>query len=387
MDFGSLPPEITAALIHSGPGVGTWVDASAAWEQLAVDLEDSLPGYVTVLSALADGWRGPSSAAMTDAVAPYLSWLQITAQQCAQVAASTRAAAAAFEVTRGAVVVPPTVTANRTHLAQLLATNWLGTNLAAIAETEAQYVTMWVNNSAAMYRYAAATAQALDLPRFSSPPTIVAPTATATAAAAAAQAAAAPGAAAAPAASTPLGDLLTSILSTPLGFNPQTGWFGLANTYANQFIAGGFPINLLSYLAQLNAVQSIQSVGGEVGQGLSEGMSALSTVGSDLTGAVRGMGSAAPTAAMGVGVTVGKLTMPPATVGMLAGSKSAVQLAAAVTPLPTSEFGMPNIPMPPMMMPPRTSAGKKKREGRDYDDIEYGLEIKGTFMTRPPPAG
>jgi len=43
--------------------------------------------------------------------------------------------------------------------------------------------------------------------------------------------------------------------------------------------------------------------------------------------------------------------------------------------------------MPPFMMPPRVPAGKRKREGRDYDDIEYGLELKGTFMTRPPSAG
>ena len=39
------------------------------------------------------------------------------------------------------------------------------------------------------------------------------------------------------------------------------------------------------------------------------------------------------------------------------------------------------------MMPPVTPRDKRKREGRDYDDIEIGLEIKGTFMTRPPSAG
>ena len=64
-----------------------------------------------------------------------------------------------------------------------------------------------------------------------------------------------------------------------------------------------------------------------------------------------------------------------------------MQLASAVSPLPTGEFGLPSIPMPPVMMPPRAPAGKRKREGRDYDDIEIGLEIKGTFMTRPPSAG
>ena len=381
MDFGTLPPEITAALIHSGPGAASWIEASGVWEQLGIELEESLPSYASVLSSLADAWSGQSSMAMIQAVEPYLSWLRTTAQQCQQMGSSAQAAAAAFESARRTVVVPPEVTANRTRLAQLLATNWLGTNLAAISETEAQYEGMWVNNSAALYRYQAASAQALDLPQFSSPPAIVNP-------AAAAQAASAvPAAAASPAASTPLGDFLTSVLSTPFGFDPRAGWFGLANTYAYQFIAGGFPINLLSYLAQSTAAQALQSVGGEVGQGLSEGEAAISAVGADLAGALRAVGPVAPTAAVGVGVSLGKLTMPPALVGMLAASKSAVQLASAVSPLPTGEFGLPSIPMPPVMMPPRAPAVKRKREGRDYDDIEIGLEIKGTFMTRPPSAG
>ena len=81
---------------------------------------------------------------------------------------------------------------------------------------------------------------------------------------------------------------------------------------------------------------------------------------------------------------MGKLTMPPAVVGMLAASHTPVQLASAVTPLAAGESGLPFLPPP--MMPP-VAPRKRKREGRDYDDIEYGLEIKGTFMTRPPSAG
>jgi PPE-repeat protein len=372
--FGILPPEISSALIHSGPGAGSWVQAADVWQRLGFELEDSLPGYASALSSLAEDWSGPSADAMSQAVEPYLAWLWTTAAQCQQLASSAQAAASAFESTRLAVVVPAAVSANRTRLAQLVATNWLGTNLAPIAETEAQYEAMWVNNSAALYRYRAATAQALALPQFSSPPAIVSPTA------AAAQASAAPAAAAAPA-QTALGDFLTSLLSTPGGFNPQAGWFGLANTYANQFIAGGFPINLLSYLAQMSTAQGVQSLGGDVGLGLAEGEAAVGAVATDLTGAVE----SAPTAAMGVGVSIGKLTMPPATVGMLASQP--VQLAAAVSELPTGEFGLPSIPMPPFMMPPATKARKRPKEGRDYDDIEYGLELKGTVMPRPPSAG
>jgi PPE-repeat protein len=262
----------------------------------------------------------------------------------------------------------------------LIATNWLGTNSVAIAETDAQYEGMWINNSAAMYRYAATAAQATQLPKFSSPPVIVNP-----AAAAAAQATAAP--AAATSAQSAIGDFLTSILSTPGGFNPQTGWFGLANQWASQFqAASGFPINLLGVLAQLQTAKGFSALGGDVGQGLAEGESALGASEASLAGALRAAGSgAAPAAAVGVGVSMGKLTFPPAVVGMLAASQTPVQLASAVSPLAAGESGLPF--MPPPMMPPVTPRDKRKREGRDYDDLEIGLEIKGTFMTRPPSAG
>jgi PPE-repeat protein len=379
MDFGSLPPEISAALIHSGPGAGSLMEASAVWQRLGIEVEDCLPGYASVLSSLTEAWQGPSSAAMAEAVDPYITWLNTTARQCEQLASSMRAVATAFELACRTVVFPVQVTANRTRLARLVATNWLGTNSVAIAETDAQYEGMWVNNSGAMYRYAATSAQATQLPQFSSPPAITNP------ATAAAQTSAAP-AAAAPAQST-VGDLLTSLLSTPGGFNPQAGWFGLSNTYANQFLASGFPINLLTYVVQSTSARALQSVGSTVGQGLEEGESALGAAEAGLADAIRAVGSAtAPTAAVSVGVSMGRLIMPPAVLGMLTASQAPVQLASAVSPLPPGEFGMPAIPMPPVAMP-ASSPRKGKREGRDYDDIEYGLELKGTFMTRPPSAG
>ncbi|MDT5256377.1 MAG: hypothetical protein QOD10_1457, partial [Mycobacterium sp.] len=179
MDFGTLPPEITAALIHSGPGAGSWIDAAGVWQQLAIELEDSLPGYGSVLSSLTDTWSGPSSTAMIQAVEPYLSWVRTTAQRCEQLAASAQAAAAAFNSAVAAVVHPTYVGANRMRVAQLLATNWFGTNLAAIAATEGEYEGMWANNSAAMYRYQAASAQVFQLSQFTSPPAIVNPAAAA----------------------------------------------------------------------------------------------------------------------------------------------------------------------------------------------------------------
>src|SRR5262249_10403085 len=148
-----------------------------------------------------------------------------------------------------------------------------GKNLAAIAETEAQYENMWVNNSAALYRYEANSAQALELPQFSSPPSIVNPAGTAAQASAVSAAAALPADTVPPPVS-PIDQILQAI---GVLFDPNQGWFALGNTYANQFISSGFPINLLSYLAQNTSAQALQSVAPDIAEGLSEGESALGT--------------------------------------------------------------------------------------------------------------
>jgi PPE-repeat protein len=377
MEFTTLPPEVTSALIHSGPGAESLIEASGAWQRLGTNLEESAPTYAAALSSLTGTWRGAASSAMVQAVEPYLTWLRTTAQQCQQTASSAQAATAAFNSVRAAVVPAAQVSANRTRLAQLLATNRFGSNLPAIAETEDQYQSMWANNSAAMSRYQAASAQATTLPQFSSPPPITNP------AGAAAQASAAPAAtaAAAPAAAT---TSPASILESLASIDPQAGYIGLANQYINQFISSGFPINLLSYAAQNTSAQALQSVGSDIGQGLQEGLQSVGNQGSGALGSLGAAGlSAEPTAAIGVGVSVGKLTAPPAVVGLLPASQ--VQLASAATPLVPGDSGFPMLPM----MPPPIGAGSgwRKRKQQKYEDIALGAELKGTVMPRPPSAG
>ncbi len=376
MSFITLPPEITSALIHSGPGAGSWLVASRAWERLGTDLEDSIRDYAPVLSSLSEAWHGPSAAAMTQAVGPYVTWLRTTAQQCQQLSASAQVAAAAFGSTLASVVHPSLVTANRAQLLHLLATNAFGMNLPAIAATEAQYQEMWANNSSAIFRYQAASAQALPSSQFTSPPTIT------TATGAATQASAVPATASGTAAPTS-----ASILSSLESFDPQAGWFGLANQYANQFISSGFPINLLSYAAQNTSAEALQSVAPEVGQGLSEGESALGTASASLSNAVQALGgSQAPTAAMGAGIKIGNLMAPPAVVGLLPAAQTPVQLASSVTPLAAADSGFP---LPPLMPPPMSSAGSgwRKRKPQKYEDVAYGKDVEGTVIPRPPSAG
>ncbi len=376
MDFGMLPPEVTSALIHSGPGAGSLIAASGVWHQLGAELEDAVRGYASALSSLTEVWRGPSALTMVKAVEPYLAWLSVTAEQCQLIGSSVQTVVAAFELTHFTVVHPSLVSANRARLAQLLATNFFGVNLPAIAETEAEYQAMWVNNSTAMYRYAATSASAVVPPQFSPPPPVANP------AGLAAQASLVPSATNAPQTALSFAPALTQTASA---FDPNRGWFGYFSTWGNQFIASGFPINLLTYLAQATRAQALTSLNSEVGTGLAEGEAAALGGGAfGGIGAGLGLAEATPAAAMGMGVSLGKLTVPPAVVGLLPASQAPVQLTSAVSPLPAGES---RLPMMPPLMPPRMSPGGRRREGRDYDNIEYGWELPGTVMQRPPSAG
>ncbi|OMB99366.1 hypothetical protein A5739_15850 [Mycobacterium colombiense] len=376
------PPEVTSTLIHTGPGAGSLIEAAGAWQRLAVELENSVSTYASTLSSLIESWDGPSAMAMLQSVQPYLLWLRETAQQSAQMATSAEAAASAFTAARSSIVPPAVVTANRTRLAQLLATNRFGTNTAAIAQAEEEYQTMWANNSAAMTRYQATSSQATtQLSQFNSPLSTTDPSGTTRQQAAVMQADAL--------GSGNAGDSLSSLLSSAGIFgadgDPNSGWFGYWSTWGNQFISSGFPINMLSYLAQNSSASALQSVGGDIGSGLSEGLGAASA---SLSNAVKDVGAGmAPSGAMGVGVSLGKLTAPPAVVGLLPGTQTGVQLASAASPLPAGESGLP---LMPMMVPPTTGSagtGWRKRKQQKYEDVAVGREVKGKVMPRNPSAG
>jgi PPE-repeat protein len=397
MEFTTLPPEVISALIHSGPGAESLATAATAWQQLSTNLEDAADNYTASLSSLDETWYGPSSTAMFQAVTPYVTWLRTTAQQAQQTAAAAQSAAGAFSSVQASVVPTATVVANRTRLARLLATNTFGRNLPAIAQTESDYQTMWANNAAAMTRYQAASSQASTLPQLTSPTSTTNPSNLKTQASSATPAATSSSGTAVSAAASPADAL-------PTAFDPNVGFVGLANTYANQFISSGFPINLLSYLAQNSSAQALQGVSGQVSQGLSEGEGALGglggaaqSLGGGAAGALgalgqtggglgalgaAGLGQVSTSAALGAAVPMGNLSAPPGAAPLLS---QPVQLASAATPLGT---GTPGMPMPPLMPPPISpGSGWRKRKAQKYEDISIGAELKGKVMKPPPSAG
>ncbi len=401
MEFTTLPPEVISALIHSGPGAESLTNAAAAWQQLSAHLEDAADNYAASLSSMDETWYGPSSAAMLQSVTPYLTWLRTTAQQAQQTAAAAQSAAAAFNSVQASVVPTATVVANRTRLAQLLATNVFGRNLPAIAQTDSEYQTMWANNAAAMTRYQAASAQASTLPQLTSPTSVTNPTglaAQASAAPATTSSASATTAAAtsgATTAQTTLSDLLSQLNNSNTVFGPNSNLW-------NTIFSSGFPVNLLSYLAQNQSAQALQGVNNAVGQGVSEGENAFGGAAANLGGGAAGalgalgqsggglgalgaagLGQINTSAALGAAVPMGNLSAPPSAAPLLA---TPVQLASAATPLGTG--GAAGMPMPPLMPPPISpGSGWRKRKAQKYEDIAIGKELKGKVMKPPPSAG
>ncbi|OIN81343.1 PPE family protein [Mycobacterium malmoense] len=185
MDFGLLPPEVNSARMYTGPGAGPMLAAAAAWDDVSAELHAAAANYSSVISGLTVGWRGPASATMAAAAAPYTGWINATAGQAEQTAAQARAAAAAFETAFAATVPPAAVVANRARLLALIATNFFGQNTPAIMVTQAEYIEMWAQDAAAMYGYAGSSAAASRVAPFDPPPQTTSPDGTAGQAAAA----------------------------------------------------------------------------------------------------------------------------------------------------------------------------------------------------------
>ena len=364
MDFWA-PPEITSELIHSGPGPGSLLTAANAWRQLAIELGHTAAGYASTVAGIS--WQGPSATAMTLSTVPYVAWLHATAAQAAQMSMAATAMASSFVATRTAVMHPSVVAANRTLLADLIATNFFGINFPAIAATEVQYMQMWAGNTTAMLGYHATRLQTMPLQPFTPPPTTTNPAGMAaqSAAVTTAQAIDIP--------------VLDSIFVNPtialavlqLDSVIQSGFpFDLTSTFlgGHDFLPGQYPDVLAATprnLAIAYALTGPEAVGGAPN---------IYAPPAAETSAVQ----TSVTASLGRGMYVGNLVVPPSAV------TSPIQLAAAEAPLvATTAEGAPLIPMFVPPMPPGARKAQRDKPG----EKGYGPPILGTIMRRPPSGG
>jgi PPE-repeat protein len=175
--FGELSPEVNSGRMYSGPGSASLLAAAVSWDSLAAGLYDQAAEYESVTSGLAEAWRGPTATAMSQAVRPYLRWLNTAAGRAEEAARQARLAASANETAYAATVPPPVIGANRALRASLASTNHLGHTSAAIAAADAEYERMWAQDADAIYAYAGSAAAAAKVTPFPSPPSGIDPTA------------------------------------------------------------------------------------------------------------------------------------------------------------------------------------------------------------------
>lgn len=189
IDYALLPPEVNSGRLYAGPGSAPMMAVASAWRGLAAEITSALTSCETTLTQLVDEeWMGPASASMTAATQPYLAWLTDTAAKAEDTAAQATAAAAAFEAAHAATPPPAVIAANRAQQKQLVATNVVGQNSAAIMASDAQYLQMWAQATNVMYSYAASSATATKVTPFNEPNPTTNPDGTANQAAAVSQA-------------------------------------------------------------------------------------------------------------------------------------------------------------------------------------------------------
>ena len=329
MDFAVLPPEVNSGRMYTGAGAGPLVAAAAAWDGLASDLTSAARSYQSVISELTSGsWRGPTSAAMAGAAAPYVAWMNTTAGQAEQTASQARSAASAYEAAFSATVPPAVVAANRAMLATLVATNIVGQNTPAIAANEAQYAEMWAQDASAMYGYAGASAAATSLTSFTSAPQTTNQTGTSSQAAAASQAATtSTGASAQSTISSALQSLASGAATTdpitpiidwlngPLGtaLNSFTGalTYPTALLYDASFIGTDVIYQVTPLMTASLSWGSASAAAGGAAEGAAGAGLASSGAGAGMSGGA-GLASSEVSAGLGRAASVGDLSVPQA---------------------------------------------------------------------------
>ncbi|OBK85473.1 PPE family protein [Mycolicibacter sinensis] len=401
MDFGAFPPEINSARIYTGPGSGPMMAAAGAWDKMAAELAAAEAAYQSVINGLvSEGWMGPASNAMAAAAAPYAAWMGTTTIQAEQAAAQAKAAAAAFDAAYAMTVPPPLIVANRSQLATLVATNFLGQNAAAIAATEAHYGQMWAQDAAAMYGYAAASAAATKVTPFSSPREVADPSSQGAQQAAVAQAA---GNAASSNAQSTLSQAITNTpqtlqsLAAPVQppTPPVTGGEGisagdLGNALTNLMSSSFSPMGaagISNFAADMAVVRGAAIAAGDpLGLGAIDpftpmfgGFGGLGTGMHGLGAGLGGLGTASAT--MGHASTVGALSVPPswaASIPATAAPGSAVAATGWTVAAHAPEAGAAGMPGVPL-----AGAG----QGRNYGFAAPRYGFKPTVMGRPVVAG
>jgi PPE-repeat protein len=158
----AAPPEVHSTLLSSGPGPGSLLAASGAWNALSASYADTADELAAILAnTRADAWQGPSAEDYVAAHTPYLAWLMQASADSASMAAQHATAATAYTAALAAMPTLPELATNHVVHGALMATNFFGINTIPIAVNEADYARMWVQAATTMSTYQAISTAAV----------------------------------------------------------------------------------------------------------------------------------------------------------------------------------------------------------------------------------
>ncbi|MEB3071314.1 PPE family protein [[Mycobacterium] vasticus] len=397
MDYLSSPPEITSTKLYTGPGSEPMTVASSAWSSLAAELKSIAASYRAVITQLTgEEWLGPASATMAASVAPYVTWMELTAEQAEQAAGQGRAAAAAYETAHATIVPPMAVTANRVQLQQLVNTNILGQNTPSIAATEAEHGEMWAQDTIAMYGYHAQSSAATKLSDFTAPPNPTNP-------GSAVASAVGDASTTAPPASNTLQGMLSSLFGGSAQATPGYGAsdiladpnYNLGNQLMTQLVTNSNlqSNNICAVWRGVSGVLGLQKLGADAMKAAAPAASGAANAAAGAAGAAGAAANLGGAGAIG-GLSVPTSWVPPmaaaSTLGPVSGGSWVPVGPAATVPSAAGILGTapmaPPAGMPGMAgMPGVPAAGAAGAGFRGFGGPRYGTAL--TVMPRRPFGG